>query len=470
MMGRMSELWQLGALELAAKIKAREVSARDVLESHLARVDAVNPHLNAIVRRLDDEARTAADAADKAVANGEPLGTFHGVPITVKENIDLAGTPTTQGLVALADAVADTDAPTVERMRAAGAIPFARTNLPDLGLRVHTHSSLHGLTRNPHHPDRTAGGSSGGEGSALASGMSPLGLGNDIGGSLRNPAHCCGVSSIKPTVGVVPMATVIPPQEQMLAAQQMLCEGPMARQVADVRAALLTLAGPHWRDPRSVPAALTDLGDGERIRVAVLADPPGGDTHPEIAAAVRHAADLLADAGHDVVDATPPGYEEAIDLWAALLLSDIAVQRQLLDMVMGEDGKLILDSFQAGAPTPSVELSALVQASRFRLMRDWSRFFVDHPVVISPTWGQPAFEHDADLHQTETLMRSTLRPVLPANFLAIPAAIVPCGTADGLPVGVQVMGDRFTDLRCLAVAQQIQDRVGAPAPIDPVGA
>ena len=134
------------------------------------------------------------------------------MPFTVKENIDVAGTPTTQGVTALAEAIAPIDAPTVERMRAAGAIPFARTNLPDFGLRVHTDSELHGLTRNPWNPNVTAGGSSGGEGAAIASGMSPIGLGNDIGGSLRNPAHCCGIASIKPTVGVVPMASVIPPR------------------------------------------------------------------------------------------------------------------------------------------------------------------------------------------------------------------------------------------------------------------
>lgn len=464
----MSELWQLGALELAARIRSREVSSREVVEAHLARVDDVNPHLNAIVRRLDDEALAAADAADAAVAGGSELGVFHGVPITVKENIDLAGTPTTQGIAALADAIATIDAPSVERMRAAGAIPFARTNLPDLGLRVHTDSSLHGLTRNPHHPGRTAGGSSGGEASAIASGMSPLGLGNDIGGSLRNPAHCCGIASIKPTVGIVPMATVIPPEDLLLASQQMLVEGPLARRVDDVRAALLALGGRHVRDPRSVSAVLTDLGDGERIRVGVLAEPPGGTTDPAIAAAVRHAADVLADAGHDVVEATPPGYEETIDLWAALLVTDLTVMRPLLDEIMGDDGRHILDQFQTEAPAPTVELSALVQSARHRLMREWSAFFVDHTVLLSPTWAHPAFEHGADLTDTDQLLRNTLRPVLPGNFLGIPGAVVPCGRADDLPVGVQIMGDRFTDLRCLAVAAQIQDAVGAPVPIDPV--
>lgn len=466
----MSELWQLGALELAEKIRSGETTSRAVVEAHLARVDAVNGDLNAIVRRLDDEALAAADAADAAVGRGDELGPFHGVPVTVKENIDCAGTPTTQGLPALAEAVAPIDAPTVARMRAAGAIPFARTNLPDLGLRVHTHSTLHGLTRNPHHPGRTAGGSSGGEASAIASGMSPLGLGNDIGGSLRNPAHCCGIASIKPTVGAVPMATVIPPQDQLLSSQQMLVEGPMARRVADVRAAFEVVAGPSPRDPRSVPATFTELADGERLTVAVLADPPGGDTHPEIAAAVRAAADILADAGHDVVEATPPDYEVAIEMWAALLLSDLSVTRPLLDEILGEDARRILDGFAEVAPETSVELSAHVQGTRFRLMREWSEFFAQHPILLSPTWGMPPFEHDADIGDNEQLIRDTLRPVLPANFLALPGAIVPCGTADGLPVGVQVMGDRFTDLRCLDVAAQIQAAAGAPAPIDPVTA
>jgi amidase len=464
----MTELWQLGALELAAKIRAREVSSREVLEAHLARVDAVNPHLNAIVRRLDDEARTAADVADKAVANGEPLGVFHGVPITVKENIDVAGTPTTQGISVLADAVSPVDAPSVERMRAAGAIPFARTNMPDLGFRVHTHSSLHGLTRNPHHPGRTAGGSSGGEGSAIAAGMSPLGLGNDIGGSLRNPAHCCGVASIKPSTGVVPMATLIPPEDLTLSAQQMLAEGPLARHVSDLRAALLAIAGPHVRDPRSLPVHLTDLQPGERLRIALVDDPPGGTTHPEVAAAVRLAADLLADAGHDIVRSTPPGYEEVIDHWADLLRADIGVNRALLDMVMGEDGRAVLDLLMSSGPEPSLELSAQVQTARYRLMREWSAFFGEHPIILSPTWGHPPFEHDADLHDTDEHLRDTLRPVTPANFLALPAAVVPCGLADGLPVGVQVIGDRFTDLRCLAIAEQLQDRVGVSTPIDPV--
>lgn len=466
----MSELWQLSALELARRIRSGEVSSREVVEAHIARVDAVNPHLNAIVRRLDDEALTAADAADRAVAAGGPLGVFHGVPCSVKENIDVAGTPTTQGIPFLADAIATIDSPTVERLRAAGAIPFARTNLPDLGLRVHTRSALHGLTLNPWNPKVTAGGSSGGEASAIASGMSPLGLGNDIGGSLRNPAHCCGIVSLKPTVGAVPFATVIEPRDIGLAAQQMLAEGPMARRVADVRAAFTAIAGRSHRDPRSVPAAFTDLADKQRITIAVLAEPPGGNTDSGIASAVRRAGDVLADNGHNVVVATPPDYERIEELWAMLLIADLLEDRATIDFVVSDQASEVLEALISRFETPTLSSTVKLQSERSKILREWSEFFQAHPVLISPTWGQVAFEHDADAlgGSMDTIMRDTLRPVLPGNFLGIPAAVLPFGMSGGLPVGVQVMGDHFTDLRCLAIAEQIEAASDIVTPIDPV--
>ncbi|MHB1090589.1 MAG: amidase, partial [Ilumatobacteraceae bacterium] len=309
------ELWRKSAVELARDIRERRVSSRDVIEAHLERIAEVNPHVNAVVRVLADQARAAATEADAAIARGDVLGVLHGVPITVKENIDMAGLPTTQGVPALAEAIPQLDAPVVERMRAAGAIPIGRTNLPDLGLRVHTDSTLYGRTKNPWKTDRTAGGSSGGEGVALATGMSPLGLGNDIGGSLRNPAHCCGIASIKPSTGVIPDAQMFPMEDIGLSAQLMLTQGVMARRIADVRAGFAVVAGAHPRDPVSVPVNLTDLRMGEKLRVAVMAEPPGGSTHPEIAAVVRRAADALAAAGHLVSDATPPDYELACATW-----------------------------------------------------------------------------------------------------------------------------------------------------------
>jgi amidase len=272
------ELWRRGAVEPAELIARGDASAREVVDAYLERIAQVDPAANAIVVVLEESARAAADAAD---SNRGERGPLHGVPFTVKENIDVAGTATAQGMPALASAAAGVDAPQVERLRAAGAIPIGRTGLPDLRLRIHTDSSLRGLTRDPWDPDVTAGGSSGGEGSALASGMSPLGLGNDVGGSLRNPAHCCGIASIKPPAGRVPHATVAAPEDFGSALQFMAVEGVMARTVADVRA----VSGFSGRDPRSVPVPL-ELPAPPSRRVAVLAEPPGGETHPEVAAAV----------------------------------------------------------------------------------------------------------------------------------------------------------------------------------------
>ncbi|MEK7295828.1 MAG: amidase family protein, partial [Actinomycetota bacterium] len=340
---RMStELWRKSAVELASDIRARRVSSSEVVESHLGRIAAVNPKVNAVVRVLADQARAAATEADAAIARGDVLGALHGVPITVKENIDIAGLPTTQGIPALAEAIPQLDAPVVERMRAAGAIPIGRTNLPDLGLRVHTDSALYGRTKNPWKSDRTAGGSSGGEGAALATGMSPLGLGNDIGGSLRNPAHCCGVASIKPTTGVIPDAQMFPIEDIGLSAQLMLAQGVMARRIADVRLGFTVVAGAHPRDPVSVPAKLTDLRVGEKLRVAVMAEPPGGSTHPEIAAVVRGAADVLADAGHSVSEVVPPDFELACATWSTQLVGELILQWPLLEAVLGAGGMKFL--------------------------------------------------------------------------------------------------------------------------------
>ena len=212
---------------------------------------------------------------------------------------------------------------------------------------------------------------------------------------------------------------------------------------------------------------LTDLALGQKLRIAVMSNPPGGTTDSGISAAIEKAAAALSDAGHDVVSATPPDYEEVVQLWVALLLGDLRVQRPILDMVMGEGGKVLLDNFDASAPPMGPNELLGLHARRFALMRSWSSFYAEYPILLSPTWAQPAFAHDADLEPGDALL-NTIRPVLPANFLGTPAAVVPAGIANGLPVGCQVMGDRFTDLRCLAVAAQIEAALGRITPIDPV--
>ena len=466
------ELWRESALGLAALIRRGDVSSREVIEAHLARIREVNPHLNAIVRLLADEARAGADAADHTRREGGAMGPLHGVPITVKENIDLAGTPTTSSLVAFADAIAPIDAPIVERMRAAGAIPIGRTNLPDLGLRVHTDSSLHGLTRNPWNPSVTAGGSSGGEAASIASGMSPLGLGNDLGGSLRNPAHCCGISSIKPTTGVVPFATVVPPIDLQISFQIMAVQGVLGRHIADVRAGLLAIAGVDSRDPVSVPARLSDMATDRLLRIAVLPDPAGGSTDPGIASATRRAADALAAMGHHVTETGPASYARSVELWSELVSGDIRAQRPLLDMVLGEGGRRFLDLIEPLVPEMDLAGWSNVHLERFTVAREWAEFFTQYDALITPVWAQPAFPHGADIVDAAGAAATleTMRPVLPPNLLGLPAAVTPAGLSAGMPVGIQVICDRFHDLSCLSIAALIEQALGILTPIDPVTA
>ncbi|MFO1278022.1 MAG: amidase [Burkholderiaceae bacterium] len=469
----MSHLWQKPATELARLIADRKVSSVEVVEAHLHRIEAVNPKVNAIVRVLADEARAGAALADQAVARGDRLGPLHGVPFTVKENIDVAGLPTTWGVPALSGAVVPMDAPVVQRMREAGAIPIGRTNLPDMGLRVTTDSSLHGITRNPWNPLRTTAGSSGGEAAALATGMSPIGLGNDLGGSLRNPANACGIASIRPSAGRVPDAGFVPREDYLMAVQLMNVQGPMARRIDDVRLGLQVLMGAHPRDPWSFTAPLNGPAPNGPIRVAVVTAPPGGTCDPTVSATVRRAADALANAGYEVVDACPPRYEEVAATWARLLMGDFASVLDQLMPLMGEGGKTFLATANAAvAPLTSTTDMSQLLALRHGLGRAWSQFMAEHPLVLTPTWTQIPFEQgfDAATAQGAAATVEMIRPVVAANLLGLPSACVPAGrdTATGMPIGVLLTGQRLREDLCLDAAEVIEAQSGLATPIDPV--
>src|ERR671934_721725 len=295
----MNELCTKGAGELAGMIASGAITSSEVIEAHLARIEEVNPYLNAVTATLADEARAAAAAVDRSVAAGEQVGALAGVPFTVKENIDVAGSATTWGVAAFAEQIAPTDAPTVARLREAGAIPLARTNLPDFAFRWHTESGRAGHTRNPWDTNRTPGGSSGGEAVALATGMTPLGLGNDFGGSLRVPSQMCGTAALRPTQGRIADAAVTEPAAPLWI-QLFNAQGPMARRVADLRLALDILSAPDARDPRWVPAPLDGPAIDGPVRVAVVRDPLGAGIDPQVRAGVDRAAGWLADAGYHV--------------------------------------------------------------------------------------------------------------------------------------------------------------------------
>lgn len=469
----MNELWRKSAAELARLISSKKASSAEVIEAHLSRIEAVNSKVNAVVRVLASEARAAALEADRMTAAGRPLGPLHGVPFTVKENIDMAGLPTTWGVPGLAQAVVPFDAPVVERMRTAGGIPIGRTNLPDMALRVHTDSSLHGLTRNPWNRTRTAGGSSGGEAVALATGMSPIGLGNDIGGSLRNPANACGIASIRPSAGRVPDAGFVPAEDRLLAVQLMNVQGPMARRVADVRLGLQVLMGAHPRDPWSIDAPLVGQAISRPIRVAVVPAPPGGSVAPAVSGVVRRAADVLSDAGYDVVEACPPRYEEAVAVWARFIMGDFASILDKLTPLMGADGLAFLTAVNGAVPhlADTAAMSQLF-ATRDGIGRAWSVFLAAHPLMLTPTWTQLPFEHgfDAATPEGAAATMELMRPVIPANLLGLPSACVPAGRDDatGLPIGVLLTGQRFREDLCLDAAEALEAHLGLETPIDPV--
>ena len=465
----MAELWQQSARTLAEMIRNGTTTSREVVEAHLARIDEVNGRVNAVVEVRPDEVRREADAADAALKSGGPVGPLHGVPFTIKTNLDVAGYATTEGCETLKDFMATEDAPTVERMRAAGAVALARTNMPDLGLRVNTESSLYGPTHNPWQRGRTAGGSSGGEAAAIAAGMSPIGLGNDIGGSLRNPAFACGIASIKPSRGRVPSGNPSALTETAFNSQVMHADGVMARHVSDVRLGLEVLMGAHRNDPQTVDVPLR--GKPVTRRVALVPEPFGGETDGDIAEGVRIAGRALEAAGYEVEEVEPPMLFESYIGWAELKTANFQLTGPLNMAVMGEGGRKFLELASADFPLMTAESLELMHQNRFKVARAWRQFFLDYPLIVGPTWTQPPFELGFDIRDQESAMKvvETIRFVTPANLLGLPAACVPTGLANGLPTGVQIMGDMFRDDLCLDAAEVVERAVGVITPIDPRG-
>ncbi len=464
------ELWRLGASDLAEAIRTKKVSSREAVEAHLARIDAVNPAVNAVTVVLAESARAAAVAADRAVASGAELGPLHGVPMTVKENIDVAGSATTNGLVVAKDAVPALDAPHIRQLKAAGAIPMARTNMPDVGLRYHTDNALRGATKNPWDGDRTPGGSSGGDAAALATGMTPLGMGNDYGGSLRWPAQCCGVTSLRTTFGRVPRASALPPGDAAMTSQLFSVNGPMARHVRDLRRALACMSGPDPRDAWWVPAPLAGREVPRPLRVAVTVDPGGEGVDADVAASVRKAADALRDAGYAVEEVEPPSVSQARDLFGRLLTSELRVGLYPLIKPFASPGAVqFLDLSLAAVFELDHAGYVAGFAERSSIARAWSQFHDQYPLVLGPVVTRQPFPVGFDVageSEVAELIRD-FRLTVTVNLLGLPSAAVPVGIANGLPQGVQLIGGRFREDLCLEAAEAIEQRLGVITPIDP---
>lgn len=462
-------VWCLGASELAEAIRSRQLSSREVVDAHLQRISEVNPAINGVTVVLAEEAMQAADAADQAAAHGAELPRLHGVPFTVKANLDLAGTPTTAGLKALAGAYPVEDAPAVARMRAAGAIPIGRTNCPTLAVRWHTDSELWGPTVNPWDSTRTPGASSGGEAAALATGMSPIGLGSDGLGSLRWPAQCCGVCTLKPTLGRIPHATTIEPVVVPIGVQLTVVDGPMARHVADLRVAFEIMAGPDWRDPWSVAAPLRGPDPTTPIRVAIVTDPSGAGIARQVRDGVEKAASTLADAGYALEEIEPP----SIGLAAKTLLDmlntpEIRAGWNAMAPMLPADTQRFFAAFYAvaGDCDPVTTMQSFM--TRQTLLRAWGEFQESYPLVLTPVFADVPFDAGSDLDEgrvADTI--HGMQMTFAANSLGLPAVALPVGVADGLPQVVQLVGGRYREDLCLDAAAAIEGRLGIITPIDP---
>src|SRR5215212_8286442 len=333
----MDEIIYSSASELARAIRRGEVSSIEVVEAHLARIEEVNPKLNAVVHLTADAARQRAREADEARARGEEWGPLHGVPVTIKDAFETEGIVSAGGTSGRAAYVPERDAAGVTRLKAAGAVVLGKTNVPEISLAFESDNLVYGRTHNPYDLTRTPGSSSGGEGAAIASGMSPLGLGSDAGGSIRVPAHFCGIAGIKPTSGRTARTGHFPPMGGLLDSIWQI--GPLARRVEDLWLALPLLCGNDWRDPTVVPAPLGDPSkvNVKGLRVAFHTD--NGIVAPteEIARATRDAAQVLRDAGAEVVEARPPVPSNAYEMLLGLYGADGGAGLRMLLMFSGTD-------------------------------------------------------------------------------------------------------------------------------------
>ena len=465
------ELCYMPATELAARIRARELSAREMLDAHLARIERVNPRVNAIVTRVEPEqARTLADAADAALARGDEVGPLHGLPIAHKDTEPTAGIRTTFGSPIYRDFVPTQDTALIERLRAAGAITIGKTNVPEFAAGSQTFNPVFGATLNPYDTDKTCGGSSGGAAVALACGMLPIADGSDMGGSLRNPANFCNVVGFRPSPGRVPSWPSMTPWSPLSV------KGPLARTVADVALLLSAMAGPDRRAPLSIDEPgerfRAALGrDFRGVRVAWSADLGGLPLDPRVRAVLDGQRHVFSGLGCDVADATPD-FSGANEAFVTLRAVSFAVGHR---EHVRRHRELVKDTVvwntEQGLRLTGEQVAAAEAAQG--ALYDRVRAFMDrHEFLICPVNQVPLFAVDTP-YPTEidgTPMDNYISWMKSAYYITmtgLPAISVPCGfTDDGLPVGVQIVGRHHDDFGVLQLAHAFEraTRVGERRP------
>ena len=467
----MSELWQLSASEVARLVRTRKVSAREVADAALQRLESVNPRINAIVDCRPGLVREHADWVDSMLARGNDPGPLAGVPVTVKINLDQVGFATTDGSRLQENLIAKFNSPVVDNVVRAGAVLLGRSNAPTFALRWFTSNLLYGgtHTRNPRDPLLTPGGSTGGGAAAVAAGIGHIAIGTDIGGSVRYPAYACGVHGLRPSLGRVPFYNASLP-EATIGAQLMHVAGPLARTVGDLRLSLSAMSASDPRDPWSVPAPLE--GRPMPLRAALCLRPAGRDVAREVEECVLDAGGRLVDAGWTVekIDDTPP-LNELAEVQEWLWLADGFAQ--LADAIErdGDPGALAVMSFarpRTKTYPPDAVARALVQRATAR--RQWQLFLDKYAVLLIPVSAELPFPDQLDLRGDAAFQRvwdaQFLLRATPA--LGLPALTVSTGLVGQTPIGVQIVASRYREDLCLRAGEAIEARGTPPTPIDPL--
>jgi amidase len=458
------QIWQWDASDMAAHIRLGTISSREAVKSCHERIDAVNPRLNAIVFADRQRALQAADVADRQVRCREYLGPLHGVPVTIKLNVDVEGEATTNGVPAFAERIAPADSTVVSNLRKAGAINVGRTNTPPFSFRWFTENPLHGRTLNPWDETVTSGGSSGGAGVSVAAGMCPLAHGTDIAGSIRYPAYVNGLVGLRATPGRIP-AFHPTTGLRFLGLQTMSAQGPLARRIRDVRLGLVAMSRPDRRDPMWVPAQMDYPEDSTPVRVALVDEIPGSSLAPAIKTALNKAARLLEAAGYVVEPATPPGLAEGVEIWQSIVMTEarmgmFAGVRAIGDAVIQHS----VENMMAGAPEIDLEGYALAIARRDQLRRQWNEFMIRYPLILMPTSARLPMKWGEDLGSTQDMKRVLVdqSPLITVAALCLPGLNVPTGVANGLPTGVQLVADSYREQRLLVAGGVIEREVNMP--------
>jgi Asp-tRNA(Asn)/Glu-tRNA(Gln) amidotransferase A subunit family amidase len=467
----MSELTFLSAAAMAEQIRNGGISPVELADAHLAKIERLNPKLNAFVHVDAARVRREALGAESAVSNrktGATLGPLHGVPISIKSSLDVAGLRCESGTRLRAGFVPTDDAPLVARLKNAGAIVLGLTNTPELLMAWETDNLLHGRTNSPWALDRTPGGSSGGEAAAIAAGMSAGGVGSDGGGSIRVPAHFCGICGLKPTPGRVPATGHYPASSGPFSRIGVV--GPMARTVGDLKLLFEVMQGPDDGDTCAAPVPLRWPGDEEarKLRVGYFEGDGRTPVTPETRAAVRTAAEALRRTGFQVEQFCPTGLEEARELWVKFFV--VSGGTLIRPMFRGREHDLtpILKQFlEMSAAEPPLTAEILLDAwtRRDTLRAEFFTQMRKYPILVCPAAAIPAFRHGERSWRIEGRKVDYLDAwsyTAWFNLLGNPAAVVPVGRSpEGLPIGVQIVGCPWEEERVLAVAAALEKECGA---------